>query len=113
MSADKLNCQLNDEKELRSLILENPGLPLLVFCGGESWSGEYPYEKAEVGSIGIRELTLYEDYWMDKDDYEEKLADDLCSQEQYRDLPDEECWRIIKGKVAEVEFVKAIVIHVG
>lgn len=113
MNKTKLNCSLNDTTELRKLIIENPDLPLLIFCGEDSWHDEYPYEQADVKRVGIEELTLYNDYWLDKDDYEEKLADNLSDEEEYKDLSEEEYDRMIKEKIAGTEFVKAIVIYVG
>lgn len=113
MNTTKLNCSLNDTTNLRNLILENPELPLLIFCGEDSWHDEYPYERAYASSGEIKELTLYNDYWMNKDDYEDKLSDDLSDQEEYEGLSDEEYNKMIKQKVADTEFVKAIVIYVG
>lgn len=98
---------------MRNLILENPKLPLLIFCGEDSWNDEYPYEQAEVSSVGISELTLYNDRWMDKEDYEDILSDDLCDKEEYKDLSDKEYNKMIRQKIAETEFIKAIVIYVG
>lgn len=113
MNNTSLNCSLNDTTELRKLILENPDLPLLIFCGEDSWHDEYPYEQADASGGEIKELTLYNDWWLDKDDYEDKLSDDLCDKEEYKDLSDEEYNKMIKQKIAETEFVKAIVIYVG
>lgn len=113
MNNTSLNCSLNDTTELRNLILENPELPLLIFCGEDSWHDEYPYEQADVGKIGIQELTLYNDCWMDKDDYEDRLSDDLSDQEEYKSLSDKEYNQMIRQKVSETEFVKAIVIYIG
>lgn len=113
MNNTKLNCTLNDTATLRKLIMENPGLPLLIFCGEEAWSGEFPYEQAEAGDTEIKELTLYKDRWMEKDEYEDRLSDDLCDKEEYDHLSEEAFDRMIKGMVAEAEFVKAIVIYVG
>ena len=39
-------CSLKDITILRNLILENPDLPLLMFCGEEAWNGEYSYCQA-------------------------------------------------------------------
>lgn len=108
-----LNCLLNDTTELRKLILENPDLPLLIFCGEDSWRDEYPYEQANASGGEIKELTLYNDLWLDKDDYEDKLSDDLCDKEEYKNLSDKEYRKMIRQKIAETEFVKAIVIYVG
>ena len=104
---------MNDTTELRNLIIENPDLPLVVFCGEESWHDEWCYEQAEVNSVSIQDLTLYDDIWMDEDDYKEKLSDDLCDAEEYKDLSDEEYDRMLDKKVKETKFVKAIVIYVG
>ena len=112
LNMKKIN-HFNDSVELRNLIISNPDLPLLVFCGEDSWSGEYPYELADINSAGVKELTLYKDYWMDKDEYEDQLVDDLCNEEKYKNLSDEEYTQMIKEKVAETEFVKAIIIYAG
>lgn len=108
-----LNCSLNDTTILRNLILENPDLPILIFCGEESWHDNFPYEQVDASSGEIKELTLYNELWMDKEDYEDKLSDDLCGQEEYKSLSDKEYNQMIRRKVAETEFVKAIVIYVG
>lgn len=113
MNNTNLNCSLNDTTELRKLITGNPDLPLLIFCGEDSWNDEYPYEQVDASDGEIKELTLYNDWWLDKDDYEEKLSDDLCDKEEYKDLSDEEYDSMIKQKIEETEFVKAIVIYVG
>ncbi len=113
MNKTKLNCSLNDTTELRKLIIENPDLPLLIFCGEDSWHDEYPYEHADASGGEIKELTLYKDWWLDKEDYEDELSDDLCDREEYKNLSDKEYNQMIKEKVAETEFVKAIVIYVG
>ena len=113
MNNTSLSCSLNDTTKLRNLIIENPDLPLLIFSGEDSWHDEYPYEQADASSGEIKELTLYNDQWMDKDDYEESLADNLCDEEGYKDMLDEEFDNMIKQKVVETEFVKAIVIYIG
>ena len=56
MNNTNLNCSLNDTAVLRNLILENPELPLLIFCGEDSWHDEYPYEQADASSGEIKEL---------------------------------------------------------
>ena len=99
--------------ELRGLILGNPGLPLLIFCGEEAWGGEYVYEKADVTKAEIKELTLYGDYWLDREEYVEQLADAMSGREEYKGLPDGEYWQMAEEKAAGAEFVKAIVIYVG
>lgn len=106
-------CSLDDTTELRNLIIENPDLPLLVFVGDEDWCGEWYYQMAHARCGGIQELTVYDGLWLDEDDYRDKLTDDLCDEEEYVDLSDEDYFKMIDQKIAETEFVKAIVIYVG
>lgn len=111
MNTTKLGCSINDTTELRKLILGNPELPLQIFCGEDAWHDEYPYEQADASRAEVRELTLYNGWWLDKEDYEDELSDDLI--EKYKNLSDKEYDQMIKQKVAETEFVKAIVVYVG
>ena len=113
MNITKLPVSLEDTTELRKLIIENPDLPLLIFCGEEAYSGEFPYESNTDVRCDIQELTLYKDYWIPKDEYEEQLRDDLCDEEEYIGMKDDEYDKMIDKKVNETEFVNAIVIYVG
>ena len=75
MNSTKLPVSLEDTKELRKLIIENPDLPLLFFVGDDAYSDEgYQYSMAYASNGAIQELTLYNDLWMEKDDYAENLA---------------------------------------
>lgn len=107
------DCSIKDTTILRNLILENPDLPLLIFCGEDAWNGEYGYTQADCSHGEIEELTLFSERWMRKDEYEEELAEALCDEEEYKDMSDEEFDKMIEKKVAETEFVKAIVIWCG
>lgn len=113
MNNTNLPCTLDDTSELRNLILENPDLPLLIFVGEEAWSGEYSYESVDDARVSVQTLTLYRDYWIDKDDYEDKLRDELCDKPKYIALSDEEYDKVIDKKIKDTEFVKAIVVYVG
>lgn len=104
---------MKDTTILRKLIAENPDLPVLLFVGEEAYIGEYGYNQADCSKGEIRELTLYDDMWLDKDGYEEKLSDDLADDEKYEDLSDEEYGKMIKQKVSETEFVKVIALWIG
>lgn len=110
---DSFNFSLSDTTNLRKLILENPNLPLLIFAGEDAWKGDYIYNSTEAGDGEIQYLTLYEDIWIDAEEYRDRLADDLCEKEEYVSLSDEEYFEMIDKKVAETEFCKAIVIYVG
>lgn len=104
-------CSLEDCIELKKLIIENPELPLLIFCGEESWNGEYAYAQADYNGARVEEVTLYNEYWLEKDDYREQLSYDL--EDEYENLSNEEYDKMIAEKVANTEFVKAIVVYVG
>lgn len=106
-------CSLKDTTILRNLILENPELPVLIFCGEGVWNGEYSYNQTDVSKGEIEELTLYEDMWLDKGDYADRLFDDLSDIDEYKKLSDEEYEKMIDEKVEKTEFIKAIVIWVG
>lgn len=113
----KLPVSLKDTSNLRQLILENPNLPLIILCGDEAWDGEHSYSSASASKGSIEELGLYDDVvdeiWVDKEEYREKLENDLCDDEEYINMTDEEFDNMIDGKIAETEFVRAIVIYVG
>ena len=114
MNNTNFDCSLNDTSNLRKLILDNPELPLLIFCGEDSWHDEWPYEQANInGGPSIQRLTFYRDCWMDEDDYYDKLRDDLCDYEEYAHMSDEGFDAAVDKLVAETEFVKAIVVYVG
>jgi hypothetical protein len=109
----KFDFSLKDTTELRRLILENPDLPLIIFAGEDAWQGDWPYNQVDASRGKVQELTLYGDVWLDEDDYREELADDLCDEEEYKDLSDEEWDKMIDQKVEETEFCRAIVVYVG
>ena len=114
MNNTKLPVSLEDTTELRKLIIENPDFPLLFFAGDDAYVDDgYQYTMVYASNASIQELTLYNDVWMDEDDYAEQLGDDLAFEEEYKDMTDEEYDEMINQKVNETEFVKAIVIYVG
>ena len=104
---------MNDTSKLRELILSNPDLPLLVFAGEDAWHDFYPYEMVPVVDASVDELTLYNDWWLDRDNYIDELRNDLACEEEYKNTTDDEFDKIIDEKVKNTEFVKAIVIWVG
>lgn len=109
----KFNLSLNNTSHLRQLILDNPDLPLLIFCGEESWCGEWSYNQADASRGEIKTLTLLNDMWVEAEEYREYLSDELCDNEEYKDLSNEEYDKMIDQRVSETEFCKAIVIYVG
>ena len=109
-----LHTSLKDTTELRKLIIDNPQLPLLIFANEDANDGDYAYMQADVSSVSIQELGLYNDeLWLDKEDFEEELADKMSMDDEYENLSDEDFNKAVKEKIDSTEFVKAIVINVG
>lgn len=102
-----------DCKELKELIINNPEAPMLILCGEESWTSDYCYESQADMYIHLDPLTLYNDIWISKDDYEEKLRDDMAGDPDYKNLSDEEFDKAANKIVAETAFVNTICIYVG
>lgn len=113
MKQEKFDLSLNDTNQLKKLIIENPKLPLLIFCGENSWGQDFAYTQADVNSCSVQSLTLYDDMWLDEECYSERLIWNLADEEEYEGLTDDEFLKMIDKKVEETEFVKAIVIYVG
>lgn len=109
----KIGTSLENTNKLKELIVNNPQLPLLIFVGEEAYTGEFPLNMAEVNSVGIEELTVYKNYYMEKEEYKEQLIDDLSDVEEYKKLSDVEYFEMIDKKVEETEYTKAIVVYVG
>ena len=103
-----------DCKELKKLIMSNPDAPLLIFVGGEAWSGDVCYESVAAGHSVIKEITIYDDnQWLYKDEYEETIRDDMADDEDYDNLSSDEFDAEVEKIIAETAFVKAIIIYVG
>lgn len=113
MKQKKFDLSLNDTSELKKLIIENPELPLLIFCGEDAVRQDFAYTQVDVNSCSIQSLTLYDDMWLDEECYRERLIWNLADEEEYEGLTDDEFLKMIDKKVEETEFVKAIVIYVG
>lgn len=102
-----------DCKELKELIISNPEAPLLIFAGEEAWTGDWSYNSVDTGYASLQRITLYGEEWVDEDDFEDKLRDDMAYDERYENLSDEEFEKEFAKIVAETAFIGAIVIYVG
>lgn len=111
MSDMKQNYSLNDTTELRKLIVENPTLPVLIFCGEESWNGEYGYQQADVSRGEVERITLCGETWLNEEDYREHLSDQLWEADEY--MSDEEFDKVLDKQMEETNFVEAITVYVG
>ena len=108
---------VDEYKELKQLIIENPDLPLIFFATDEANSGEYSSELADarahkaivLNCTGIQEDHIY----TDEDDLESDISDMLFDEHGY-DWSDEEYETAIAEKMKEYEpyWVNAIIITV-
>lgn len=114
MSNINIPVSLENTENLKELILENPELPLVVFCGEESYCGEYCYNYAEVRKVKIKELAIDGDMFVEKDTMRDKIADqyydDFCINGAYIKKDHEE---FVNKQIEKMKFTKAIVIYVG
>lgn len=102
-----------DCKDLKELIISNPEAPLLIFAGEEAWLGDWSYNSVDAGYASLRLITLYGEEWLDEDDFEDVLRDDMADDERYENLSDEEFDKEFAKIKAETAFIRAIVIYVG
>lgn len=95
--------------EFRTMVIENPKLPIRFFTSDDCNSGEYSYEESFISSLEIKSLTLHEDQYLDEDDFKEglfeKLYDEFENEEELNKHIDE----IMKSK----KFEKSICVYLG
>ncbi|MGE9943046.1 hypothetical protein ACQRBH_15940 [Bariatricus sp. SGI.161] len=114
MNNTKIATSLDDTHGLRKLILDNPDLPLVIFAGEESWNGEYSYNLALIEKVAIKELAWYEDLYITKDDFRDKMYDEHADDFTISGvLMKEELDGYVDSIMRRTEFLKAIVVYVG
>ena len=97
---------LNSAEELRQLIIDNPGLPLLVFAGEDANSGDWYYMscsfvRAYVGEFLDCSQTVNDcKCYCDRDDFEEDIQDVMCDDFEGTD---EEFEQAVKDRMAEYD----------
>ena len=97
---------LNSAEELRQLIIDNPGLPLLVFAGEDANSGVWcymtcSYVRAYVGEFLDCSQTVNDcKCYCDRDDFEEDIQDVMCDDFEGTD---EEFEQAVKDRMAEYD----------
>lgn len=112
---------LTASDELRQLVIENPGLPLLIFAGEEANQGDYYYMSctscsAEIGEfLDCMQEVNDERCYTDRDMFAEDLADNLYYHTENAETMDDEEWdKYVEARVAEYEpyWRKAIILYV-
>lgn len=121
MTKRKHEWPLHATDELRQLIIDNPGLPLLVMAGPEAYSDDYSpgytlcdYVKASLGEV--LDSTDFDDERVitDRDDLEERIRESPDFVDEHSDLSDEEFDKAVeeKMKLYDDDWVKAIIVKV-
>lgn len=109
----------NNKEELVKLIQENPNLPLVFMVNNDEIAGDYGSTVMEEFTAYKSEVYKYERWGNlcfsdDKSEVEEYYADELCEQEGFKNLFNEEFDKAIENYVDEnIEHYEAIVINVG
>lgn len=107
--ASKIDC-----RGFKQLLTENPDLPLLVFANEDAYCDiGYPTTQCKTVIPSIEELTLYRDEWMDYDTAREAVENDLCEEDDYKELSDEEFYKLVDKTLNDMPFIKAVVVYVG
>lgn len=92
---------------------------MIVFVGEDVNNGDYAYMSAPDASASIKEIALYyrkhfcEECWVERDEYEEYLIDDLCQEKEYESFTDEQFFAMIAKKMNKIGFTKVIALYVG
>lgn len=111
---------IHDLPELRTLILENPDLPIAVLAGEYANSGDCGYEYCHNVNCRIEEIlegTLPFDnggyVFDDRIEFEERLADYLSKTPEGKKCSDEEFEALLKRELATYEpcWIKVIAIY--
>ena len=104
-----------DNEELRKLIEENPGLPLVFLVYNDEIFYDYGctvFEacKSRIGTVWFDDERMYDD----KDEVVDDWRDRYCDDEKYKDMSDEEFDKAIEDLVEEeVRHYEAIIVRVG
>lgn len=111
MDNTKIAVSLENCKELRNTIINNPELPLVIFAGEDTWKGEHSYSFVEDVRVEIDELAKYGDYYVDREDYRERMYEDIG--DEYNIDDDAALEKELDRRMEKVEFTKAIIIYAG
>lgn len=110
MKNDDVNFYLNDASILKKVMLENSSLPLLILHQESLYGCKLPYNQAEIGKVGIKTLTLHNEYWITKKEYREELVDKIRYLNNW--MTEKEIQESVNRELKEVEFIKAVVVPI-
>ena len=109
MKYKPLNMFTKQTDELKELIAKYPNYPIVVLVGSEVVSDDYGWWYAPEIRFGIGEIldceqdVNEEKVYVDRDEFEEDLADILSDNEDYAEITDEEFDAIVKTELLKYE----------
>lgn len=95
-------------ENFKKLVIENPKLPIKFFVGEEAYCGEWAYNEAYINKVEIKEITLYNDEYVDKEDFEDSIYSDI----EYDYENETELNKAIDTIVTNTKFEKAICVYI-
>lgn len=115
MTVKKLEKQQNNINQLLKLIKENPELEIVPMVDSEIGGDDYSYYMGEWGTPEIDEYHCSDERIYFKEQDFEELVDEFIDNnyKEYNDLTDEELEKLAEEKINNLEWVKAIVVHIN
>lgn len=110
-----LEKQQSNINQLLKLIKENPELEIVPMVDSEIGGYDYSYYMGEWGTAEIDEYHCSDERIYFKEQDFEELVDEFIdnNHEEYNDLTDEELEKLAEEKINNLEWVKAIVVHIN
>ena len=90
------------KNKLLELIQNNPDLPIIVCADNYNVNYDYDYTLYTNLSVDIEELTFYNDeVWLEYDDVEDRIRDNLACDDKYADLSGEEFDKVVEDYIKD------------
>lgn len=114
MNKENFTTSLKNTMKLKRLVSNHPELPLLIFhcCDDFDWMTSDYMQVGKVTAYKIDKITKLNDTYVSMDDYEEEIRRRMEYDYEYFNISDEEFDKIVKQKINETKFIKAIVVYV-
>lgn len=108
---------MNSKEDLNKLIQDNFNLPLVFMVDNSEMCVEYGYSIYKDWRCCISEIYCIENgyeklFYDDIDEVQEIFENEMCDEDEYKDLSDEDFKRKVKTYIEEnIEHYKAIVVY--
>lgn len=97
------------EELLRNILIKYPKLPIKFFVAGDCNLGDYPYEECSITKVSVDNVTLYNEEYMDEEDYADRLYNDLYDEFE----SEEELNKHVDEIITKTKFEKTICVFIG